>query len=242
MSKPLLELVEVSAGYGRIPVLHGVNLALHPGDIYALLGPNGGGKSTTLKVCCRQIEISTGIFKVAGQSMEGIAPESLSKVGLCTIPEGKGIFPNLSVQENLVMMTHAGVELEEIETSTFKRFPQLATRRKQLAGTLSGGEQQMLAMSRALGTSPRILLLDELSMGLAPIIVKDLYQIVRQIAEEGIAVLVVEQFARTVLGVSNKAGIMVNGKIVREGDPNELEEELSAAYLGRKDKNDRSEQ
>ena len=232
MNQPVLELINVTAGYGRIPVLHEVNLSLCPGDIYALLGPNGGGKSTTLKVCSRQIEASSGALHLAGQSMEGITPETLSRVGVCTIPEGKGIFPNLSVQENLVMMTHTGITLEEIETVTFNRFPQLASRQKQLAGTLSGGEQQMLAMSRALGTNPKILLLDELSMGLAPIIVKDLYQIVHQIAGEGIAVLVVEQFARTVLGVSNKAGIMINGKIVREGDPNELEEELSAAYLG----------
>ena len=232
MNPPVMELINVTAGYARIPVLHEVSLSLYPGDIYALLGPNGGGKSTTLKVCSRQIEVSSGSLHLAGLPMEGIAPETLSRIGVCTIPEGKGIFPNLSVQENLVMMTHTGMPLEDIETVTFTRFPQLASRRKQLAGTLSGGEQQMLAMSRALGTNPKILLLDELSMGLAPIIVRDLYQIVHQIAGEGIAVLVVEQFARTVLGVSNKAGIMVNGKIVREGDPNELEEELAAAYLG----------
>ncbi len=241
MSEPLLELIDATAGYGRIPVIHQINLSLYPGDIYALLGPNGGGKSTTLKACSRQIELSSGVLHLAGQSMEGIAPETMSRVGVCTIPEGKGIFPNLSVQENLVMMTHTGMPLEDIEAVTFRRFPQLASRRKQLAGTLSGGEQQMLAMSRALGTNPKILLLDELSMGLAPIIVRDLYQIVHQIAGEGIAVLVVEQFARTVLGVSNKAGIMVNGKIVREGDPSELEEELSAAYLGMKNNNRKSE-
>ena len=241
MNQPVMELINVTAGYGRIPVLHEVNLSLYPGDIYALLGPNGGGKSTTLKVCSRQIEPSSGSLHLAGQPMEGIAPETLSRIGLCTIPEGKGIFPNLSVQENLVMMTHTGMPLEDIETMTFNRFPQLASRRKQLAGTLSGGEQQMLAMSRALGTNPKILLLDELSMGLAPIIVRDLYQIVHQIAGEGIAVLVVEQFARTVLGVSSKAGIMINGKIVREGDPNELEEELSAAYLGIEGNNGRGD-
>ena len=241
MNQPVMELINVTAGYGRIPVLHEVNLSLYPGDIYALLGPNGGGKSTTLKVCSRQIEASSGSLHLAGQPMEGIAPETLSRIGVCTIPEGKGIFPNLSVQENLVMMTHTGMPLEDIETVTFARFPQLSSRRKQLAGTLSGGEQQMLAMSRALGTNPKILLLDELSMGLAPIIVRDLYQIVHQIAGEGIAVLVVEQFARTVLGVSNKAGIMVNGKIVREGDPNELEEELSAAYLGIEGNNGRGD-
>ncbi len=131
------------------------------------------------------------------------------------------------------MMTQTGNSIVEIETAAFSRFPQLKQRRKQLAGTLSGGEQQMLAMSRALGTNPKILLLDELSMGLAPIIVRELYELVGQIAAEGISVLVVEQFARTVLGVSNKAGIMINGRIVSEGDPIELEEELTDAYLGR---------
>lgn len=233
MNKPLLELTNVSAGYGQIRVLNDVTLSLQPGDVYALLGPNGGGKSTTLKVCSRQIQVTSGRLNIGGFSMEGVKPEALAKIGICTIPEGKGIFPNLTVQENLVMMTQTGNSIAEIETAAFSRFPQLKQRRKQLAGTLSGGEQQMLSMSRALGTNPKILLLDELSMGLAPIIVRELYELVGQIAAEGISVLVVEQFARTVLGVSNKAGIMINGRIVSEGDPIELEEELTDAYLGR---------
>jgi branched-chain amino acid transport system ATP-binding protein len=153
---------------------------------------------------------------------------------VCTIPEGKGIFPNLTVDENLIMMTHASQSLEEIQSVTFKRFPQLGNKRKQLAGTLSGGEQQMLSMSRALSTNPKLLLLDELSMGLAPIIVRDLYGLVSHLAEEGIGVLVVEQFARTVLGVATRAGILINGKIISEGSPNELEDQLSDAYLGTK--------
>ena len=234
MVNPLLELQNISTGYGTIPVLHGVDLSIYEGDIYALLGPNGGGKSTMLKVCSRQIEPWSGSLKVAGSSMEGVAPEDLAKVGVCTIPEGKGIFPNLSVDENLIMMTHSGQELSEIESVVFERFPQLSNKRKQLAGTLSGGEQQMLSMARALSTNPKVLLLDELSMGLAPIIVKDLYTIVAQLAEEGIGVLVVEQFARTVLGVATRAGILINGKVISEGSPDELEDQLSDAYLGTK--------
>jgi branched-chain amino acid transport system ATP-binding protein len=134
------------------------------------------------------------------------------------------------------MMTHSRTDLATIESITFDRFPQLSNKRKQLAGTLSGGEQQMLSMARALGTNPKILLLDELSMGLAPIIVKELYEIVAQLAEQGIGVLVVEQFARTVLGVATRAGILINGKIISEGSPNELEDQLSDAYLGTKGK------
>ena len=173
-------------------------------------------------------------MKVAGRLTDGIPAEDLAKVGVCTIPEGKGIFPNLTVDENLIMMTHASQSLEEIQSVTFKRFPQLGNKRKQLAGTLSGGEQQMLSMSRALSTNPKLLLLDELSMGLAPIIVRDLYGLVSHLAEEGIGVLVVEQFARTVLGVATRAGILINGKIISEGSPNELEDQLSDAYLGTK--------
>tara|TARA_Y100000768_G_scaffold206844_1_gene155888 strand:- start:1673 stop:2386 length:714 start_codon:yes stop_codon:yes gene_type:complete len=234
MDKPLLELQNVSTGYGMIPVLHEINLSVGKGDIYALLGPNGGGKSTILKVCSRQIDPWEGSVKIAGRSIEGIAAEDLAKAGVCTIPEGKGIFPNLTVDENLIMMTHAYQSLQAVQSVTFERFPQLGNKRKQLAGTLSGGEQQMLSMTRALSTNPKLLLLDELSMGLAPIIVKDLYGIVSQLAEEGIGVLVVEQFARTVLGVATRAGILINGKIISEGSPNELEDQLSDAYLGTK--------
>jgi branched-chain amino acid transport system ATP-binding protein len=136
------------------------------------------------------------------------------------------------VRENLRMMTYAGVSLREVEDEAYRRFPRLKERRKQLAGTLSGGEQQMLAMARGLATKPALLLLDELSMGLAPIIVEELYEIVAQVARDGVSILVVEQFASTVLGVADLAAVLVHGKVARVGTPAELQDELSKAYLG----------
>jgi len=230
--EPLLELVDVRAAYGPIEVLHGVQLAVRPGEVYALLGPNGGGKSTTIKVCSGVITPTSGELRVAGRVVNDASPDALARAGLCTIPEGKGVFPNLTVRENLTMMTQSGSSLSDIEDAAYARFPVLGQRRTQLAGTMSGGEQQMLAMSRALGTNPAMLLLDELSMGLAPIVVQQLYDIVAHVSAEGVSVLVVEQFARTVLGVADRAAIMLNGQIVRVGHPSELEDELSAAYLG----------
>ncbi len=229
---PLLSLNQVRAGYGDINILEGISLSLYPSEIYALLGPNGGGKSTTLKVCSGQIVPTSGELKVAEKIMTGAQPDALARAGICTIPEGKGIFPNLSVSDNLLMMTATGTSVEKIEESTYKRFPQLSNRKHQIAGTLSGGAQQMLAMSRALTTDPAILLLDELSMGLAPLIVGQLYEIVVQIAEEGVAILVVEQFARTVLEIADTAGIMIHGKLVNEGNPKTIQKDLKHAYLG----------
>lgn len=229
---PLLSIQGITAGYGEISILENVSLELVPGQIYALLGPNGGGKSTTLKVCSGQLVPTKGELMVAGKVMTGSEPNALARAGICTIPEGKGIFPNLTVRENLLMMTSSGARIEEIEQATYNRFPQLSSRRKQLAGTLSGGEQQMLAMSRALSTDPVILLLDELSMGLAPLIVRQLYEIVQQIAEEGVAILVVEQFARTVLEIASTAGIMTHGRLTKEGSPSEIQKDLKHAYLG----------
>ncbi|MBJ86697.1 MAG: ABC transporter ATP-binding protein [Acidimicrobiaceae bacterium] len=230
--RPLLSIQGITAGYGEISILENVSLELLPGQIYALLGPNGGGKSTTLKVCSGQLVPTKGELMVAGKVMTGSEPNALARAGICTIPEGKGIFPNLTVRENLLMMTSSGATIEEIEQATYNRFPQLSSRRKQLAGTLSGGEQQMLAMSRALSTDPVILLLDELSMGLAPLIVRQLYEIVQQIAEEGVAILVVEQFARTVLEIASTAGIMTHGRLTKEGSPSEIQKDLKHAYLG----------
>lgn len=231
-NEPLLELRGVRAAYGTIQVLHGVDLSVPAGAVVALLGPNGAGKSTALKVACGLLAPTAGSVLLAGRDVTGVKAEELARVGVTTIPEGKGIFPNLTVRENLLMATYAGVTMSHVESVAYERFPRLGERRSQLAGTLSGGEQQMLAMARGLATDPAVLLLDELSMGLAPLVVEELYGVVGQIAASGTSILVVEQFARTVLGVADIAAIMVNGLIRRVGTPAEVEEELSSAYLG----------
>ena len=228
----LLELRDVHAAYGSIEVLYGVDLAVPKGSVVAILGPNGGGKSTTLKVIAGLLPATHGEVRLAGRVVNGASPDELARRGLCLIPEGRGVFPNLTVRENLWMVTQTGARLSDVEEIAYTRFPRLGERRKQLAGTMSGGEQQMLAMARALSSNPAMLLLDELSMGLAPLVVAELYEIVAQVAKEGVSILVVEQFARTVLGIADWAAIMLHGKVTKVGRPAELEEELSTAYLG----------
>ena len=228
----MLELRGVRAAYGRIEVLHGVDLEVPEGKVMALLGPNGGGKTTTIKVASGQMQLTAGSVVVAGRRVDGAAPDALARIGMCTIPEGRGIFPNLTVRENLRMATFADVQMEAVEERAYEQFPRLGERRTQLAGTLSGGEQQMLALARALAVDPAVLFLDELSMGLAPIIVDQLYDIVAEIAASGVSILLVEQFARVAMRVADLAAIMLQGRIVRTGDPAELEEELDRAYLG----------
>jgi branched-chain amino acid transport system ATP-binding protein len=228
-----LELVDVHAGYGRIEVLHGVTFAVPTGSVYALLGPNGGGKSTTLQVISGNIKPASGCVHIAGTHLNGAKPDALARAGVSRIPEGRGIFPNLTVEDNLWMWTYAaGLSAKEVRERAFARFPRLAERRGQRAGTLSGGEQQMLAMSRALVADPAVLLLDEISMGLAPIIVGQLYDLVRQLGQEGITILLVEQFANTALKVADFAAVMTQGRIVAVGQPQDIEEHVSAAYLG----------
>jgi branched-chain amino acid transport system ATP-binding protein len=229
---PALELSDVRAGYGTIEVLHGVSLTLPTGSVFALLGPNGAGKSTTLKVASGQIAPTFGEVRLFGSSVKGKSSDALARAGICAIPEGRGIFPNLTVTENLRMATYTGPSMAELEDRAFTRFPRLRDRRKQLAGTLSGGEQQMLAMARALTTEPKVLLLDELSMGLAPIVVEELYEIVARIAAENVSILIVEQFAHEVLDVAETAAIMLHGQIQLTGRPHQIAEELDAAYLG----------
>ncbi len=228
----VLELRGIHAAYDRIDVLFGVDLEVPESSVVALLGPNGAGKSTALRVAAGLHAPSSGDVLVAGRRVNGVRPEELARRGLCLIPEGRGIFPNLTVRENLRMMSYTGTSEAVIDERAFLRFPRLKERFTQTAGTLSGGEQQMLAMARGLATDPALLILDELSMGLAPIIVEELYEIVAQVAREGVSILVVEQFASTVLGVADFAAIIVHGRIARAGRPAELRDDLSKAYLG----------
>jgi branched-chain amino acid transport system ATP-binding protein len=230
-----LELRGVRAGYGPIEVLRGIDLAVPYGRVVALLGPNGGGKSTVLRTVAGQVTPTSGDIVLAGRRVNGASPDDLARRGLCLIPEGKGVFPNLSVRENLWMMTHRGVHRSEVEDVAYERFPILGERRYQLAGTLSGGEQQMLAQARALATDPAVVLLDELSMGLAPIVVEQLYEIVAQVARSGVSLLVVEQFARIVLGIADSVGIVLRGRVTEFGPPDAVEAALSTAYLGESD-------
>ena len=232
MSEPILELIDVRAAYGRIEVLRGVSFAVPKGSVVALLGPNGAGKSTTIKVISGRMTPTSGHVHLGGKHVNDHSPEDLSRIGLCTIPEGRGIFPNLTVDENLRLFGLAGAADKEIRERSYTTFPRLAERRKQMAGHLSGGEQQMLAMARSLSTNPGVLLLDELSMGLAPLIVEELYEIVAEIARTGISVLVVEQFARTALAVAEFGVVMVHGEVTAIGQPQDIESELSKAYLG----------
>jgi branched-chain amino acid transport system ATP-binding protein len=230
----ILEVRDIHAAYGRIEVLRGVSFRVPRGSVVALLGPNGAGKTTTLKVCSGQMAPTSGQVLIGGVPLgPDVQPEDLVAVGVCTVPEGRGIFPNLTVEENLRLAAYSGnVSERQIRERAYERFPRLGERRRQLAGKMSGGEQQMLAMSRALATDPALLLLDELSMGLAPLIVEELYGIVRQLAEEGISILVVEQFARTALAVADYGVVMVNGRVVAVGEPADLEADIEAAYLG----------
>jgi len=230
-----LELEDVRAAYGRIEVVHGVSVEVHEGEVLAVLGPNGAGKTTLLRVVSGQLEPTGGVVRFHGEPQSRSGSDHLARRGLCALLEGRGVFPNLTVSENLLMYTYRGkdVSFDELQERSFSRFPVLGSRRRQLAGHLSGGEQQMLALARAFFTEPRILLLDELSMGLAPRIVADLYALVAQaVREEHLTVVVVEQFAQTALALADRAVVMVNGRIVRSGTPDEVGDELMRTYMG----------
>jgi len=232
MSVPILEVVDLRAAYGRIEVLRGVDLRVPRGAVVALLGPNGAGKSTLLKVISGQMEPTSGDIHLAGVHVSGAKPDDLARLGLTTVPEGRSVFPNLSVEENLQLMSYAGVPVAQVLDTAYSYFPRLHERRHQLAGTLSGGEQQMLALARALTSDPALLLLDELSMGLAPLIVDELYETVGQIAQTGVSILVVEQFARTALRIADHAAVMSGGRVVATGEPDEIGSIMADVILG----------
>jgi branched-chain amino acid transport system ATP-binding protein len=237
-SPPAVSVTDIRAGYGRIEVLHGISLDVAKGSALALLGPNGAGKSTLLKVISGQLAPTSGTVAVAGHPLGRNATSQLARAGVCMIPEGRAIFPNLTVSENLLMYTfrRPGLRSSWVEARAFERFPVLGSRRKQLGGTLSGGEQRMLSMARALTTDPEVLFLDELSMGLAPLIVEELYGVVGQlVAAEQLTIIMVEQFVQTALSIADHAVIMVNGVLVKRGTPDEIRSDVVAVYLGEED-------
>ena len=222
----------MSAGYGGIDVLQDISLTVRAGQVCAVLGPNGAGKSTALKVLSGQLAPTKGTASINGHPIAGVPTERLVRGGLCVIPEGRGVFPNLTVTENLKMGSFAGTSYADILEKSFQHFPRLAERRTQLAGKLSGGEQQMLSMARALAVNPSILLVDELSMGLAPKIVEELYEVLAGIARQGLTILVVEQFAAEVLKVADSGALLINGRITYHGAPDVVGDMISSAYLG----------
>lgn len=227
-----LALHAIHAGYGRIEVLHGVDVAVRRAAVTALLGPNGAGKSTTLGVMSGLLRPTSGCRHVEGRHLNHAAPDELARIGICHVREGRSVFPNLSVEDNLTVAASAGPPREHVVEVAYSLFPRLAERRRQLAGTLSGGEKQMLALARGLGAEPSVLLVDELSMGLAPLVVNNLYETVAGIAAAGIAVLVVEQFATIGLRWADHVYVMAHGTVTYDGPSDGALEAVHDAYLG----------
>ncbi len=233
---PLLELTEVEARYGPIVALHGVSLTVEEGEVVALLGANGAGKTTTLRAVSGMVR-KTGTVLYAGKDVGRRGPEALARRGVAHVPEGRGILAELTVWENLRMGAY--VRRDRAVRQDLERvaelFPWMAERRGQQAGTLSGGEQQMLALGRALVARPRLLMLDEPSLGLAPLVVQELFEVVRELNEEdGLTVLVVEQNANIALDISRRAYVLEVGKVAVEGPSEELRrhEGVRRSYLG----------
>lgn len=233
----LLEAEHLEAYYGWSKVLHGIHFVVEEGGITTILGANGAGKTTTLRAVCGMVKTS-GTLRFAGHRIEGRATEDLVRLGIAHVPEGRGTFTHLTVEENLRLGAYARKDKTAL-TRDFERiyqyFPVLAERRRQLAGTLSGGEQQMLAVARALMLRPRLLLLDEPSLGLAPLIVREIFRIVRTInREEGVSVLLVEQNASMALQLAHQAYLLETGRVVTSG-PSDLlrqDEAIRRSYLG----------
>jgi branched-chain amino acid transport system ATP-binding protein len=227
-----LALHDVRAGYGRIEVLHGIDIEVERGAVTALLGPNGAGKTTVLNVMSGLLPPWDGCRHVQGRHVNNATAGELARIGICHIREGRSVFPNLSVADNLTVAASCGTSPERMREIAFALFPILEQRQRQLAGHLSGGEQQMLALVRGLGSDPAVLLVDELSMGLAPFIVAQLYERVADIAATGVSVLVVEQFATIGLQHASKVYVLAHGTVQYAGSAEDAAEAIQTAYLG----------
>ena len=233
----VLELRELEVAYGGIRAVRGVNLVVNRGELVCLIGANGAGKSTTLRAICGLIPHAGGDILYQGRSITGVPSYMLVRQGLVMVPEGRGIFGQLTVEENLAMGAYSRRDVEDIQRDTeqvLEIFPRVKERLKQSAGTLSGGEQQMVAMGRAMISRPRLLLLDEPSMGLAPIMVEKIFEVINTIAEAGVTILLIEQNARLALEASNRGYVMESGRILLEGAADTLlnDPKVRAAYLG----------
>jgi branched-chain amino acid transport system ATP-binding protein len=232
-----LQLEDVHVGYGPIEALHGISLRVEAGTIVALIGGNGAGKSTTLRTISGLLTPTAGRIAFDGRPIHGRSPHAILGLGIAHVPEGRQIFPNLSVWENLrlgAFRTHGSSQVRERLEAVFQQFPVLRERARQLGGTLSGGEQQMLAIGRALMTEPRLLMLDEPSLGLAPLYVQRVVEIVQSLNRQGMAILLVEQRAQAALRIAERGYVLETGRIVLTDTGARLldNEDLKRAYLG----------
>ena len=232
----LLKVEELHVYYGNILAIKGVSFEVNEGEIVTLIGANGSGKSTTLNTIAGLLKARSGSIKFEDVELGGVPANKIVSRGMALCPEGRRIFQQMSVRENLEMggYTRPAAEIEGSMNKVFERFPRLKEREKQVAGTLSGGEQQMLAIGRALMSKPKLLMLDEPSMGLAPILVEQIFDIVTELHKAGTTILLVEQNAQMALSVADRAYVLETGHIVKEGDAGELlnDESVQAAYLG----------
>ncbi len=228
----MLVLRDVTAGYGPTTVLRRVNLIVPPGSVVALLGPNGAGKTTLLRAASGLLAPRSGSVLIDGHDVTGADPDRLMRRGVCHIPEGRGIFRSLTVRENLITFSRPGEE-DRALSSAAEAFPRLGERMGQIAGTMSGGEQQMLALARAYVQNPRFVLLDEVSMGLAPKIVDEVFEFLERLAARGCALLLVEQYVTRALAVADYVYLLNKGEVVFAGEPDEIDADaLAEQYVG----------
>jgi branched-chain amino acid transport system ATP-binding protein len=237
VSRPLLAIDDLSVHYGAIRALHGISITVEDGEIVTLIGANGAGKSTTLRAVSALCRCSEGTITFDGRNLAGLRPHQVLRLGLAQVPEGRGIFPNLTVDENLDLGAFARKDAAAVASDrdrVFGLFPRLSERLSQRAGTLSGGEQQMLAIGRALLARPRLLLMDEPSLGLAPQLVQTIFKIIREINASGTTIFLVEQNAHMALQIARRAYVLEVGRVVMSGDAKELaaSQEVRKAYLG----------
>jgi branched-chain amino acid transport system ATP-binding protein len=226
-----LRAQSITTGYGAGDVLRSVDLVVPRGRVVALLGANGAGKTTLLRSCSGLLPLRRGRVLLDGRDVGGLRPAALASLGLCHIPEGRAVFPTLTVAENVQLM--AGDHVDGAADRAVEAFPVLGRKMKQLAGTMSGGEQQMLALSRAYITRPVFVLLDEVSMGLAPIIVDEIFDFLRRLSTEGVALLLVEQYVAKALALADLCYVLRNGRVAFSGEPSELDTDaLASSYLG----------
>ena len=237
----MLHVDNITAGYGMIKALKGVSLKVNEGEVTCLLGPNGAGKTTLIFTIAGIIKAQTGVILLNQNKITNSSPKNIVKNGIAVVPENRLVFPLMSVRENLVAGSFSQnnskkLNLKEDLNRMFLRFPVLKERSEQLAGTLSGGEQQMLAVARALMSKPKILLMDEPSVGLAPLIVAQIFQIILEMKKDGMTIFLVEQNANMALKVADKFYLLEQGKITYEGTPGNIEDEkiIQRAYLGKK--------